>query len=230
MAAEGEVDQAIRVRLWDAPTRLVHWALVVLVAFSWFTAETDRLTWHRYSGYTILGLIVFRLFWGVFGSSTARFGSFVKGPGAVVAYVRTMFRPGAAALPGHNPLGAWSVVAMIVLLAAQVGLGLFAIDDDTGWEGGPFSGYAGEFAYTIAEWHELSFNVLLALIGLHLAAVVFHLVVKRDNLIGAMITGRRLFASEPKELRFAPWWMALVGALFAAAVTFVLMKGGKPFG
>lgn len=224
-AGDGDsVDRAIRVRLWDAPTRLVHWALVVLVAFSWFTAETGRLSWHRYSGYTVLGLIIFRLFWGVFGSSTARFASFVKGPGAVAAYVRGLSRPGAAALPGHNPLGALSVVAMLAVLVVHVGLGLFSIDDDTGWEAGPLAGYAGEFAYRIAEWHELTFNILLALIGLHLAAVVFYLVVKRDNLIGAMITGRRLLASEPKTLRFAPWWVFLLGAAFAGGAAWFIVS------
>lgn len=217
-------DAAIRARLWDAPTRLVHWALVGLVAFSWWSAENGHMAWHRYSGYTVLGLLVFRIFWGFFGSSTAKFSSFVKLPGAVVAYSRTLFRRRAAGLPGHNPLGGWFVVAMLLALVAQVGFGLFAVDID-GLESGPLSQYVDfDTGRRFAGWHELSFNILLALIALHLAAVVFYLVYKRDNLIAAMITGRRLFATEP-AVRFAPWWMALIGILIAAAVAWALSKG-----
>ncbi|MET0293753.1 MAG: cytochrome b/b6 domain-containing protein, partial [Phenylobacterium sp.] len=187
-----DIDRQVRVRLWDLPTRLFHWLLVGLVAFSWFTVETGRLPWHRYSGYAILGLIVFRLIWGVVGSSTARFASFVKGPAAVARYARSLFAKGHAALPGHNPMGGWSVAAMLALLALQVGMGLFVVDDDTGFESGPLSGYVSyERGLELGEWHEIMFNVLLVLIGLHLAAVLFYLLFKRENLISAMLTGRR---------------------------------------
>lgn len=225
--ADRPVDAKIRVRLWDGPTRLIHWALVVLVAVSWWTHEIGRMDWHRWSGYAVLALLVFRIFWGFAGGSTARFSSFLKGPAAVGGYARTLFRPGTAALPGHNPLGGWSVAAMLLALVTQVALGLFAVDVD-GIESGPLSQYVSfDLGRRFAEWHEISFNILLALIALHIVAVVFYLVVKRDNLIGAMVTGRRLMASEPKEIRFAPWWMVLVGIVLAAAVAYVVMKGGR---
>ncbi|MFC3077302.1 cytochrome b/b6 domain-containing protein [Phenylobacterium terrae] len=225
--AEGDADDKIRVRLWDGPTRLIHWALVVLVGVSWWTHEIGRMDWHRWSGYTVLALLVFRIFWGFAGGTTARFASFLKGPGAVAAYARTLFKPGSAALPGHNPLGGWSVLAMLLALVCQVTFGLFAVDVD-GIESGPFSQYVSfDLGRRFAEWHELSFNILLALIALHILAVVFYLVVKRDNLIAAMVTGRRLMASEPKEIRFAPWWMAVVGIAIAAVVAYVVMKGGR---
>jgi cytochrome b len=183
------------------------------------------MSWHRYSGYTVLALLVFRLFWGLFGGSTARFASFVKGPGAVLAYARTLGHRRAAGLPGHNPLGAWSVVAMLVALIAQVTFGLFSVDVD-GLESGPLSQYVSfDTGRRFAGWHEISFNLLLALIAVHVAAVVFYLVYKRDNLIGAMLTGRRLMASEPPTIRFAPWWLAFVGVAVAAAVAWPIMKG-----
>jgi cytochrome b len=226
-AADRAADAKIRVRLWDGPTRLIHWALVLLVAASWWTHEIGRMDWHRWSGYSVLALLVFRIFWGFVGGSTARFGAFLKGPAAVAAYARTLFRPGAAALPGHNPLGGWSVAAMLLALVAQVVLGVFAVDVD-GIESGPLSQYVSfDLGRRFAEWHELSFNILLALIVLHIVAVIFYLVVKRDNLIAAMVTGRRLMSSEPKEIRFAPWWMVLVGVAIAAAVAYVVMKGGR---
>lgn len=226
-AVERAAGEAIRVRLWDGPTRLVHWALVGLVGLSWWTHEIGRMDWHRWSGYAVLGLLVFRIFWGFAGGSTARFATFVKGPAAVAAYARGLFRPGAAALPGHNPMGGWSVLALLAALVAQVTFGLFAVDVD-GIESGPLSQYVSfDLGRSFAEWHEISFNLLLGLIGLHLLAVVFYLVIRRDNLVGAMVTGRRLMSVEPKALRFAPWWMALIGVAIAAVVVFVVMKGGR---
>src|SRR5262249_5537036 len=122
-----------RILIWDWPTRLVHWLLVALVFFSWGAAEYQHMDLHRYSGYTILGLLVFRLYWGIAGSETARFANFVKGPRAVADYLRSKTKS-----IGHNPLGALSVVALLTLLVAQVALGLFSVDVD-GLESGPLS-------------------------------------------------------------------------------------------
>src|SRR5262245_40644327 len=124
------------VKVWDVPTRLVHWLMVLAVATSWWTGDTGRLEWHRWSGYTLLGLVIFRVYWGFFGSSTARFRQFVRGPREVASYLRGTWR----VTPGHNPIGAWSVLALIALLSAQVVLGLFAVDVD-GIESGPLSLY-----------------------------------------------------------------------------------------
>jgi cytochrome b len=215
--------QAGRYRLWDGPVRLVHWLLVALLAFSWWASE-DHLNWHRWSGYTICGLLLFRIWWGFAGSGAAKFSSFVKGPGAVAAYAKTLGRRDPSDVPGHNPLGALSVIAFLVVLAVQVGTGLFAVDIDA-FEAGPFSDRVSfELGRQIAEIHELSFRVLQGLVVLHVVAVLFYLVWKRTDLIGAMITGRRTFAADP-GLGRAPWWRLLLGVALAGAIAWALSKG-----
>ena len=209
-----------RVRIWDAPVRLFHWALVVLIGVGWWTGENRMLDWHRLAGYSILALLLFRLIWGVIGSGTARFSSFVRGPVTVASYVKgAMFQRGVHGVPGHNPLGGWSVVAMLLLLATQVGLGLFAVDID-GMESGPFS-YLVDFdtGRWAAEWHEVIFNVVLALIAIHVVGVLFYLLYRRDNLIGPMITGSRRWVGNHPAVRFAPAWLGL--ALMAACAGLV---------
>ena len=96
-----------RIRVWDVPTRLVHWLVVLLVVFSWWTARSSRMEWHRWSGYTLLGLVIFRLYWGLAGSATAKFREFVSGPRVIASYLKG----GWTEVPGHNPLGALSVAA-----------------------------------------------------------------------------------------------------------------------
>lgn len=215
----------MRIRLWDLPTRLTHWALAVLVAVSWFTAETERMSLHRLSGYGVLALVLFRIFWGFAGGSTARFASFVKGPRRTLNYLRTLGRRGPSAVPGHNPVGAWSVLAMLLFLATQAGLGLFAVDID-GLESGPLSHFVSfEDGRIYAERHEQVFNILLALIGLHLAAVAFYLIYKRENLIGPMIGGVRRFDSAAPAVRFAPAWRAVLGAILAAGLVWWIAQG-----
>ncbi len=177
---------AVPVRVWDGPTRLSHWAVAALFGFSWWSARSGHLDYHRWSGLTLLGVLALRVVWGFVGSGTAKFAHFVKGPRTVWRYVRGQLdsRP-----PGHNPLGALSVLAMLALLAAQVGLGLFSVDVD-GLESGPLSDRVSfETGRLCARLHGLGFNLLLTLVGIHLLAVLAHLLIKRDNLIVPMITG-----------------------------------------
>ena len=226
MAAGGAASEraAVRARLWDAPTRIVHWALVILIGFAWWSAEYDRLQWHRWSGYAVVGLVVFRLIWGFAGSGNARFASFVKGPSATLAYLRTLPTRVHAIVPGHNPLGAWSVLAILAVLVAQVVTGLFAVDVDA-FEAGPLSDRVDfDTGRLIARWHHWSFTTLQALVVLHLAAVAFYLVYKRDNLIGPMVTGWKRVAKDP-GLIFAPLWRAAVATLVAAAFAWWVSKG-----
>jgi cytochrome b len=222
--AQPEAGASVRARLWDAPVRIVHWGLVLLIGFSWWSAETDRLSWHRWSGYAVIGLLVFRILWGLWGSRTAQFRSFVRGPGATLAYLKSLPSRAPADTPGHNPLGAWSVLAILAVLAVQVATGLFAVDIDA-FEAGPLSDRVDfETGRMIAEWHEASFTLLQVLVAVHVAAVLWYLVWKRSNLISAMFTGRRRFARDP-GLTFAPWWRVLATALVAAAVAWALAKG-----
>lgn len=176
-----------KLRVWDLPTRLFHWLLVALFAFSWWSAENREMDWHRWSGLGVLGLVAFRLVWGVIGGSTARFASFVRSPLRVIAYL-TGKAPHATA--GHNPLGGWSVLALLAVIALQLWSGLFAVDTD-GLESGYLSHLVTfEQGRQAAEMHEFAFNMAMILIAVHLAAILFYRVVKRRNLVAPMVTGR----------------------------------------
>ncbi len=210
-----------RVRVWDLPTRLVHWLFVSCVGVSWWTAETGRLEWHRWSGYALLGLLVFRIYWGFFGSSTARFASFVRGPRAVFEYMRGSWKIAA----GHNPLGSWSVVTLIVLLLVQVGLGLFAVDVD-GIESGPLSMYVDfDTGRDAAKLHDVLFNVLLAVICVHIVAVLFYAVFRKENLVGAMITGAREYrVSDVAPVAGFSWVRFVAGVALASGITWAIAR------
>jgi cytochrome b len=179
-------DAALAVPVWDQPVRLVHWALVLLIAFSWWSAEYGEIEWHIRSGLAVLFLLLFRILWGFLGSSTARFRSFVAGPGKVAAYLRD---PSGWREIGHSPLGSLSVVALLTLMLLQVWFGL-ALSDEDGVVTGPLNRLV---SFETAEWahdvHELLFNVLLALIALHVAAI-FYYRWRGQKLVRAMVTGR----------------------------------------
>jgi cytochrome b len=216
-----------RVRVWDLPVRLFHWLIIVLFSFSWWTAEIDRLDWHLLSGYAILALVLFRIYWGFAGSATARFTAFIRGPRTVLGYARNLFRASESVAFGHNPMGGWSVIALILLLLLQAALGLFAIDVD-GINSGPLDALV---SFRTGRWfahqHGRVFDLLLILTGLHLAAVVFYWIYKRENLIGPMINGRRrLPPGTPwPELYFAGVWVALPGLLVAGLLVAWLALG-----
>lgn len=180
----------MRFKLWDLPTRFFHWTLVILVAVSGYTGLYEIMTYHFYAGYAIFTLLLFRLFWGLWGSTTARFSSFLKGPRAVAAYVRTLPRRKPSRSLGHNPLGALSVLALLTVLGAQVGFGLFAIDIDF-IDMGPLSDLvAYETASASLDYHRLNFDIILILVALHVAVILFYLLYKRENLTAGMLHGR----------------------------------------
>ena len=212
-------------RVWDLPTRLFHWTLVALIGFSWWSAENDRMEWHIWSGLGIMTLILFRLMWGLVGSSTARFSTFVRGPGAVLGYVRGQWRG-----IGHTPLGALSVVALLLLISIQVGLGLFSSDED-----GLVSGYLAHWisidvSEEVADLHDDMFDVLLVFIGLHIAAVLFYFVFARKDLVRPMISGRAIVDPGVAPMRPGKWWVALFCLVAAVAVTRWIVAGAPPLG
>jgi cytochrome b len=175
------------VRIWDLPLRLTHWLLVVAIAGSWLThyGGTAWFAMHRYCGYTVLVLVAFRLAWGVVGTRHARFATFVRGPRAVGAYVREGWRQPSA---GHNPLGGWSVLLLLVLLALQALTGLFANDEVA--SAGPFYGWVSHSTSNrLTELHHASSDWLLAAIVLHLLAIAFYELALRRKLLTAMVTG-----------------------------------------
>ncbi|MEO8062421.1 MAG: cytochrome b/b6 domain-containing protein [Pseudomonadota bacterium] len=208
------------VRVWDVPTRLVHWLIVLLVAASWWSGETGRMEYHRYSGYLLLGLVAFRLYWGLFGASTARFRQFVRGPRVILSYLRGRWETS----PGHNPLGALSAVVLLVLLCAQIVLGLFAVDVD-GIESGPLSAHVS-FAVgrACAKLHHQVFDVLLLVIGVHIAAVLFYVLVKKQNLIAAMFHGKREYPQDLPPVVNASKIRLIVGSLVIAALTWFITR------
>jgi cytochrome b len=207
--------------VWDLPTRVVHWLLVLLIVLSWWTAENGRMEWHRWSGYTLLALVIFRIFWGFAGSSTARFSGFVRGPRAIASYLRG----GAAASTGHNPLGALSVVALLALLATQIVLGLFAVDVD-GIESGPLSTFVSfEAGRAAADWHEVAFDVLSWLIALHIVAVLYYVMFRKENLVSAMVHGKRTYEeSLPQPMRSASPIRLVLGLVIAAGLTWMVAR------
>jgi cytochrome b len=213
-------------RVWDVPVRLFHWLLVVLIACSWWTGEHHEMDWHRRSGYSILGLLIFRIYLGLVGSATARFSHFVRGPRAVWTYLRSLGGRPYRAAPGHNPAGGWSVVLMLATLTAMVTAGLFSVDVD-GLESGPLADYVSfDTGRAAAGIHHTVFNILLALIAFHVAAILFYLVRLRHDLISPMLHGRiRSSGNEAADAAPAPIWKAVLGAIIAGACTYVIATG-----
>jgi cytochrome b len=211
------------VRVWDAPTRLFHWALVVLILMQFLTGKFDLLDmdWHFRFGYATLALVVFRVLWGLFGSQTSRFSEFVRGPSAVVAYLRALPSAHVQDRAGHNPLGGWSVLALLSSVAVQALSGLFASDDLD--NAGPLAAHVSErtvrLMTRVHNWNE---NLLLGLIAVHVAAIVLYLLLRRDNLIAPMLGGRKRLA-EAVPLRFASTWRALVLLLISTAAVAALV-------
>ena len=210
--------------VWDLPVRLVHWLLVVLIAFSWWTVRNHHTDWHIWSGIAILTLLLFRLLWGFAGSSTARWSSFVRGPRAVADYLRGNWTG-----VGHTPLGALSVVALFAALGVQVGFGLFAEDED-GLYLGPLSRLVSiDTSDRIRDLHELWFNVVLGLVLLHVAAIIYYRLRGR-SLTKPMITGKAELHPGTEPMRPGKWWAAIICLAIALAVSRWLVAGAPPFG
>ena len=205
------------VRVWDLPTRLFHWALVALVVMQYATGEYHLLDmrWHFWLGYATLALVLFRVLWGFLGSQTSRFAAFVRAPRTVAAYVKSQFSTNPQRNIGHNPLGGWSVLVMLACILVQTVTGLFASDEiDTD---GPLVEYVSRRAMKLmTRLHDWNQNLLLVLIALHVFAVVMYLLVKHDNLIAPMITGRKR-VPDTDSLRFGNGWVAL-GLFLACAI------------
>lgn len=213
-------------RVWDLPVRLFHWLLVALLGFSWWSGKQHLMDWHRLSGYGILALLVFRIYWGFAGGRTARFAQFVRGPVAAVGYLRTLGKGTGPAMPGHNPIGGWSVLAMLATLMTMVAAGLFAVDID-GVESGPLADYVNfDQGRVAADIHAWAFDVLLALVALHVLAIAFYLVGLGNNLIAAMITGRgRSDEASAIDHGGASPWRAVIGVIAAAFCAVAVARG-----
>jgi cytochrome b len=214
-------------RVWDLPARIVHWLLPVLIATSWWTAENGNLQLHRYSGYAVLGVLAFRLYWAFAGSPTSRLFSYLTGVRTVLAYLRKVpLRGNGGRENGHNPLGAWSAAILLTLLLAQTALGVFAVDVD-GIESGPLSHLVSfDAGRDAAELHADVFDAIVVFSALHVAAVLFYLAYRRENLIAPMITGvRRRADSNGAAPPVASWRRAVGGAVLAGLVVLGVSAG-----
>ncbi len=228
MDAESKnVDAAdVPIRVWDMPVRIFHWLAVLLVLLAWITKEVggNAMTYHMWSGYTMLALVLFRLIWGFVGSQHARFGDFVRGPATVVRYVLGASKDTSTISHGHNPAGGWSVLALLVCLLVQAVTGLFA-NDEIVTEGPLVARVGQDMSNWITTIHRYNFNVLLGLIGFHVAAVLFYLFAKRENLILPMFTGRKRVRREQAiEGYTVGIWRAVIALLVAAGVVAALLK------
>jgi cytochrome b len=213
---------------WDLPVRLFHWSLVLLLVVSVVTGLLggNLMKWHMRSGYAILALLLFRLAWGVFGSPTARFSSFLRGPSPVIEHVRDLMARRPSFHLGHNPLGGWMVVVMILALLFQVAAGLFA-NDDIATEGPLYNLVSKELSDRLTSLHKLNVKVLYGLAGLHVAAILFYWAARRENLVLPMFTGRKPRPAQAAEsVPFASPWRALV--LFVAAAVAVALLVSVP--
>jgi cytochrome b len=218
--AETALQGVSDLRVWDLPVRLMHWGLVIALGVCWWSGVNNQLQYHLYSGYAALWIVLMRIYWGLVGSDTARFTSFVRGPGAVLDYARKLHRRDAGHSHGHNPLGAVSVVLMLALVLTVVCLGLFAVDVD-GLYSGPLSVYVTfKEGRHLARLHYRWFTYLEWLVALHLVAVAFYFAYKRENLIRAMITGKRRGAPGGVQMQQAPWWRFLLGAVIVSAIVY----------
>ncbi|HLX25307.1 MAG TPA: cytochrome b/b6 domain-containing protein [Usitatibacter sp.] len=240
----------VAIKVWDAPVRIFHWAIVALLVFQAITGEIggeDVMSMHIVSGYCILVLVIFRILWGFAGSTHARFASFLAGPAATMRFARRLFSRQAVPQVGHNPLGGWSVVAMIAVLGAQALSGLFANDGDTAL--GPLAPLVSiDTSNAFTEFHRWNLKLLLVLAGLHVLAVLFHWVFKKDNLIIAMFTGvkdvpeaavrerrdamrkspaRRSASREHAHAYFASTRRAIVLFVLSVAIVVVLVRFGS---
>lgn len=197
-----------RILIWDLPLRIFHWSLLVMVVAAFVSVQIggNAMVWHGRFGMAILGLLAFRLSWGLIGSTYARFPVFVRGPKTVLAYLR-----GEWTGVGHNPLGALSVLGLLTVLLLQVMTGLFA-NDDIAFQGPYAVIVSSDTSTVITGWHKTNVWLLMSLVAAHLGAIIFYARVKRDNLVKPMWVGYKEVA--PVELKSATG--GGVGALVVA--------------
>lgn len=208
--------------IWDIPTRLFHWGIVITLCYSWYSMEIEGdLDHHFLSGYTALGLILFRIIWGIIGSRYAKYGSFIYKPSEFIAYLKGFFNRDGGKYAGHNPLGGLSVFALLVVILIQTGTGMFA--DDEYYYFAPLNDYvSGSTAGRITEFHGANAKVILGLAVLHILAILFYRLYKREKLVLAMITGKK--TDEQNRYESIPG-SRLPAAIMLAITVFAVVYG-----
>jgi len=209
------------VRVWDMPTRIFHWALVACVAGLIATGYTGGawIDWHARLGYTVMALLLFRIVWGFAGGRWSRFASFIYSPRSVFNYLRGQAHPDH--LVGHNPLGAASVFAMLLVLMAQVSTGLIS-DDEISFTG-PLNKFVSNANGLLATWYhkQVGQRVLIALVLLHVIAIVWYLWRKKDNLVKPMVVGDKRLAHAVPSSRDDARSRIAAAVIFGVCAAFV---------
>lgn len=210
------------IRLWDVPTRIVHWLLFVLVAAAFVTGLSggNLMVWHGRLGLAILGLLTFRLIWGLIGSTYARFSQFVRGPGTILAYLRGQWHG-----VGHNPLGALSVLALLGLLLFQTLSGLVA-NDDIAFKGPLYAMVSTETSEWLTSLHRQTIWIIGGLVGLHVCAVLFYTLAHHDNLLKPMLNGRKEVMDPAIKSASGGGLIALLTAATLAVLMVWIADGG----
>ncbi len=212
------------VKIWDLPTRLFHWSLVVLIFCAWATDRFNRMEWHVWCGYTILTLLLFRILWGLIGSDSARFVRFLKSPLAALRHLSHIARREPDIEVGHNAAGGWMVVGMLTLIGVQAGTGLFA-NDDVLTEGPLMHLISKDQSDWLTHIHGLNFKLIEAVIVLHILAILTYAVLKRQNLVRPMITGRKLMPDGVASPRLVtPVLAGVTLAVSAGAVAWLVRQ------
>ena len=189
------------VKVWDLFIRLNHWLIVGLVVSAWLSSRYGdaEYQWHTLNGYAIFVLVITRIIWGVVGSTTARFSHFIRSPIQSILYLKSLFSPRYTSSLGHNPAGGWMVVLLLLALLMQAVTGMFSSDDIS--VEGPFAFYVSEdWVERLSGLHRLLFNVIIALVVLHVVAVLYHQVIKKEALIQAMFSGKKVIKNIPQEV------------------------------
>jgi cytochrome b len=217
------------IRVWDLPVRLCHWLLVCSILGLYITAQlgSEWMEWHKRLGYASLGLVSFRVVWGFVGSHHARFANFLRRPSAVGAYAKSLVAGRAKQFLGHNPMGALSMIALLASVGFQAVTGLFA-NDDIDFQGPYASLVSKALSNRLTGLHKLNSDLLLILIGLHVAAILYYVLYKRENLVKAMVTGEKNIAASAsiRDAQLAgtprPAWLSWLVAVGAAMFTYAV--------
>jgi cytochrome b len=203
--------------VWDLPTRLFHWLLVCGFIGAWITYNTGAMQWHAYLGYSVLSLLLFRLGWGIWGSVHSRFSDFVRSPATSLRYLRGTHKAG----PGHNPLGAWSVLALLLGMLVQASTGLFNTDEIL-FDGPLYRLVDQDLSALFGGIHETLYYVLCALVLLHISAIGWYRWRHGERLLRAMITGYKEGTEGARPP--APWWLAVISLALAAGLVWWLVS------
>ena len=210
------------VPVWDMPTRLFHWLLVAMMAGAFLTYEFGdiNMTYHKWNGYGLLTLVLYRLMWGVFGSNTAQFSNFVRGPGALWRYLKSQRTSRPQKVLGHNPVGGLMIIALLALILLQGAMGLFTTDDIL-VQGPLVHLVPSAWSDLAGTLHRIGFYIIAGFAAVHILAATFYWVVKKENLIRAMLTGRKPAAEVPPGETLAAKPLILAAVLLGLSAALV---------